>query len=155
MSSATTGLRRNTAMPLVSLMPRYFGKALLYYTIAFRFCLDAFFCHCFWRRARPCRPANIIPGDVWSETRTRLECCSLEGLFRVALSGWTRNPNRSRLFNLQIGISRKSIRESWAGLLGPYSAVSWKVSKIEVAKSGELGYLAFNPGSERRTAAPC
>jgi len=36
---------------------------------------------------------------------------------------------------------QKSIRESWAGLLGPNTAVSWTVSKVEVAKSGELGYL--------------
>jgi ketosteroid isomerase-like protein len=35
----------------------------------------------------------------------------------------------------------KSIRESWAGLLGPNTAVAWKVSKVEVAKSSELGYL--------------
>jgi uncharacterized protein (TIGR02246 family) len=43
--------------------------------------------------------------------------------------------------NAPIARNRKSIRESWAGLLGPNSAVSWKVSKVEVAKSGELGYL--------------
>ena len=35
----------------------------------------------------------------------------------------------------------KSIRDSWAGLLGPNTSVSWKVSKVEVAKSGEIGYL--------------
>ena len=43
--------------------------------------------------------------------------------------------------NAPIATDRKSIRESWAGLLGPNTAVSWKVSKVEVAKSGELGYL--------------
>jgi uncharacterized protein (TIGR02246 family) len=43
--------------------------------------------------------------------------------------------------NAPIATDRKSIRDSWAGLLGPNSAVSWKVSKVEVAKSGELGYL--------------
>ena len=43
--------------------------------------------------------------------------------------------------NAPIARDRKSIRESWAGLLGPNSAVSWKVSKVEVAKSGELGYF--------------
>jgi ketosteroid isomerase-like protein len=43
--------------------------------------------------------------------------------------------------NAPIAKDRKSIRESWAGLLGPNTAVSWKVSKVEVAKSGELGYL--------------
>lgn len=43
--------------------------------------------------------------------------------------------------NAPIATDRKSIRESWAGLLGPTTAVSWKVSKVEVAKSGDLGYL--------------
>jgi ketosteroid isomerase-like protein len=43
--------------------------------------------------------------------------------------------------NAPIATDRKSIRESWAGLLGPNTAVAWKVSKVEVAKSGELGYL--------------
>src|ERR1043165_5248304 len=43
--------------------------------------------------------------------------------------------------NAPIATDRKSIRDSWAGLLGPNTAVSWKVSKVEVAKSGELGYL--------------
>jgi ketosteroid isomerase-like protein len=43
--------------------------------------------------------------------------------------------------NAPIATDRKSIRESWAALLGPNTAVSWKVSKVEAAKSGELGYL--------------
>ena len=43
--------------------------------------------------------------------------------------------------NAAIATDRKTIRESWSGLLGPNTAVSWKVSKAEVAKSGELGYL--------------
>ena len=43
--------------------------------------------------------------------------------------------------NAPVATDRKLIRESWAGLLGPNTAVSWKVSKAEVAKSGELGYL--------------
>lgn len=43
--------------------------------------------------------------------------------------------------NAPIATDAKSIRESWAGLLGPNTTVSWKVTKVEVAKSGELGYL--------------
>ena len=43
--------------------------------------------------------------------------------------------------NAPIATDAKSIRESWAALLGPNTAVSWKVSRAEVAKSGELGYL--------------
>jgi ketosteroid isomerase-like protein len=43
--------------------------------------------------------------------------------------------------NAPIVTDKKGIREIWAGMLGPNSAVSWKVTKAEVAKSGELGYL--------------
>jgi len=43
--------------------------------------------------------------------------------------------------NAPIATDRKSIRESWAGLLGPNTAVSWKWSKIEVSQSGELAYI--------------
>jgi ketosteroid isomerase-like protein len=43
--------------------------------------------------------------------------------------------------NAPIATDRKSIRESWAGLLGPHTSVSWKWSKIEVAQSGELAYI--------------
>jgi len=43
--------------------------------------------------------------------------------------------------NAPIATDKKSIRESWAGLLGPHTAVSWKWTKVEVAQSGELGYI--------------
>lgn len=43
--------------------------------------------------------------------------------------------------NAPIATDRKSIRESWAGLLGPNTAISWKWSKIEVAQSGDLAYI--------------
>lgn len=43
--------------------------------------------------------------------------------------------------NAPIAKDAKSIRESWATLLSPNTALSWKVSKAEVAKSGELGYI--------------
>jgi uncharacterized protein (TIGR02246 family) len=43
--------------------------------------------------------------------------------------------------NSPIATDKKAIRDSWAGLLGPNTAVSWKVSKVEVAKAGDLGYL--------------
>jgi uncharacterized protein (TIGR02246 family) len=43
--------------------------------------------------------------------------------------------------NAPIATDRKSIRDSWAALLDQGATVSWKVSKAEVAKSGELGYL--------------
>jgi len=43
--------------------------------------------------------------------------------------------------NAPIAADKQAIREVWAGMLGPGTAVSWKVTKAEVAKSGELGYL--------------
>jgi uncharacterized protein (TIGR02246 family) len=43
--------------------------------------------------------------------------------------------------NAPIATDKNAIRALWAGMLGPNTAVSWKVSKAEVAKSGELGYL--------------
>jgi len=43
--------------------------------------------------------------------------------------------------NAPIATDAKSIRESWGALLAPNTAVSWNVSKAEVAKSGELGYI--------------
>src|SRR5215467_2328333 len=43
--------------------------------------------------------------------------------------------------NAAIALDKKAIRELWAAMLGPEAAVSWKVSKAEVAKSGELGYI--------------
>lgn len=43
--------------------------------------------------------------------------------------------------NAPIAADKKAIREIWAGMLGPGTSVSWKVTKAEVAKSGELGYL--------------
>jgi len=36
----------------------------------------------------------------------------------------------------------RSIRQAWAAMLGPTTtSMSWKASKAEVAKSGELGYI--------------
>jgi len=43
--------------------------------------------------------------------------------------------------NAPIATDRKAIRESWAGLLAPNTAISWKASEAKVASSGELGYV--------------
>jgi ketosteroid isomerase-like protein len=43
--------------------------------------------------------------------------------------------------NAPIAIGKKAIRESWAGLLGPGVAVSWTVTKVEVATAGDMAYL--------------
>lgn len=44
--------------------------------------------------------------------------------------------------NAPIIADRNAIRQAWAAMLGPATtSMSWKASKIEVAKSGELGYI--------------
>lgn len=43
--------------------------------------------------------------------------------------------------NAPIATDAQAIRASWAGLLGPNTALSWKVKGSEVASSGELGYV--------------
>lgn len=43
--------------------------------------------------------------------------------------------------NAPMATNPQAIRASWAGMLGPNMAVSWKVTKGEIAQSGELGYL--------------
>jgi ketosteroid isomerase-like protein len=43
--------------------------------------------------------------------------------------------------NSPIVTDAKAVRGLWAELLAPGNSVSWKVTKAEVAKSGELGYV--------------
>ena len=44
--------------------------------------------------------------------------------------------------NAPIIADQNSIRQVWADMLGPNTtSMSWKASKTEVAKSGELGYI--------------
>ncbi len=43
--------------------------------------------------------------------------------------------------NEPLASDKNAIRASWDGLLKQTSGLSWKASKVEVAKSGELGYL--------------
>lgn len=43
--------------------------------------------------------------------------------------------------NEPIATNKEAIRKSWAGLLGPDTKVSWKVTKAEVAKAGDIGYI--------------
>jgi len=43
--------------------------------------------------------------------------------------------------NAPIASDPKSIRAAWAGMLGPNSAVSWKVSKAEASKAGDIAYI--------------
>jgi len=44
--------------------------------------------------------------------------------------------------NLPVANNKKAIRDLWAALLGPeLVSISWQPTKVEVAKSGDLGYL--------------
>lgn len=44
--------------------------------------------------------------------------------------------------NAPIIADQNSIRQAWAAMLGPSTtSMSWRASKTEVAKSGELGYI--------------
>ena len=43
--------------------------------------------------------------------------------------------------NAPIIQGKKAIRDLWAAMLGPNTSLSWKASKVEVAKSGDLAYL--------------
>lgn len=43
--------------------------------------------------------------------------------------------------NGPIAKDKKSIRDNWAVLVAPTSNISWQVTKVEVAKSGDLGYI--------------
>jgi ketosteroid isomerase-like protein len=79
--------------------------------------------------------ASAIQGldEQWSATAARSDLAGTVGFY--ADDAVLLPPNAP------IAKDQKSIRESWAGLLGANTAVSWKVSKVDVAKSGELGYL--------------
>ena len=62
--------------------------------------------------------------------------------------------------NAPIAHDKQSIRTTWAGLLGAGTSVTWQLSNVEVAKSGELGYaygtysVATNNSSSGAAAAP-
>ena len=43
--------------------------------------------------------------------------------------------------NEPIAVGKKAIRESWGRLLAPGVATSWTVTKVEVARSGDIAYL--------------
>jgi ketosteroid isomerase-like protein len=43
--------------------------------------------------------------------------------------------------NAPIATGKDAIRKIWSGLLSPGTSISWKATKIDVAKSGDLAYL--------------
>jgi ketosteroid isomerase-like protein len=42
--------------------------------------------------------------------------------------------------NSPIATDRKAIRDAWAPMVAPESAVSWEATKVEAARSGDLAY---------------
>jgi ketosteroid isomerase-like protein len=43
--------------------------------------------------------------------------------------------------NAPIATGKQAIRAVWASMLNPNVIVSWRVTKVEVARSGELAYV--------------
>jgi uncharacterized protein (TIGR02246 family) len=43
--------------------------------------------------------------------------------------------------NAPIAVGKQAIRATWTSLLGSGGSVTWQVSKVEVARSGDLAYL--------------
>ncbi|MFZ3331619.1 MAG: DUF4440 domain-containing protein [Candidatus Acidiferrales bacterium] len=43
--------------------------------------------------------------------------------------------------NAPMASDKASIRAAWAGLLGPGTTLSWQATKVEAARSGDLGYV--------------
>jgi ketosteroid isomerase-like protein len=43
--------------------------------------------------------------------------------------------------NAPMASDKASIRAAWAGLLGPGTSLSWQATKVEAARSGDLGYV--------------
>ena len=43
--------------------------------------------------------------------------------------------------NAPMASDKASIRAAWAGMLGPGTSLSWQATKVEAARSGDLGYV--------------
>lgn len=43
--------------------------------------------------------------------------------------------------NSPIASDKQSIRAAWTSLLGPDTSLSWQATKVDVARSGDLGYV--------------
>ena len=58
--------------------------------------------------------------------------------------------------NMAIATTKEAIRKAWQDLIASASSVSWKVTRVEVAKSGDMAYVSgtyeatMNDGSKDR-----
>ena len=55
--------------------------------------------------------------------------------------------------NAPMASDKASIRAAWAGLLGPDTSLSWQATKVDVARSGDLGYVMGTYQMESKDAA--
>lgn len=55
--------------------------------------------------------------------------------------------------NAAMASDKASIRAAWAGLLGPGTTLSWQATKVEAARSGDLGYVIGTYQMESKDAA--
>src|SRR5579863_6846913 len=55
--------------------------------------------------------------------------------------------------NAPMASDKASIRADWAGLLGPGTSLSWQATKVEAARSGDLGYVIGTYQLEGKDAA--
>jgi ketosteroid isomerase-like protein len=55
--------------------------------------------------------------------------------------------------NAPMASDKASIRAAWAGLLGPDTSLSWQATKVEAARSGDLGYVMGTYEMESKDAS--
>ena len=55
--------------------------------------------------------------------------------------------------NAPMASDKASIRAAWAGLLGPGTSLTWQATKVEAARSGDLGYVIGTYQLEGKDAA--
>jgi ketosteroid isomerase-like protein len=55
--------------------------------------------------------------------------------------------------NAPMASDKASIRAAWAGLVGPDTSLSWQATKVEAARSGDLGYVMGTYEMESKDAS--
>lgn len=55
--------------------------------------------------------------------------------------------------NAPMASDKASIRAAWAGLLGPDTSLNWQATKVEAARSGDLGYVMGTYEMESKDAS--
>ncbi len=71
--------------------------------------------------------------EEWSKTAATLDVDATVAYY--AEDAYLLPPNEP------LANGKEAIRKSWAALLAPGTTIGWKVTKVEVSRSGELGYV--------------